>query len=511
MNLSRLLLRNAVFGGAARFVTLLVGLVLTPYLLARLGPERFGIWALATVVAGSLGLFDLSFKTGFVKHLAETLALKDHKGFSSVVTTGFVTYLGFAAAAWTAYLFLRTPILTFLAIPQPLRGEAGDVFAIAIATYLVGAVFSVLAAVCDAQQRMDLTHGLGVAALVATAAGTVVAVESGLGLRGVALSQLAGTMLFYVAATVAARRLAGPFGLSPKALDGAWLRRLLRFGSTLHISSSCGIVNRQLDKLLLSRWSGLGMVSSYEIGARLVTNAGSFQPYLAAALLPASSHLETLGRRERLVEIYRNASRFLFLAGIPPFVFLAVNSRNLILGWLGHEEPTVAAIVVLLAGGYLFNSLSNGMAFVCQGVGQPAIQARQSAIQLVANVVLSLGLLLAIGPFGAPVGTSLALIVGAGVFAHDLHTFLGVSTLGLLREAAAVPALLAIAAAGAGRLAGLWITAETRAQALFELALNATVFATVFLVGCALTRTLQKTDLEHLRSALRRTPKAAIR
>jgi O-antigen/teichoic acid export membrane protein len=350
---------------------------------------------------------------------------------------------------------------------------------------------------------MDLTHSLGVASLLITVAATVVAVESGLGLQGVALAQLLGVTLFYAAVLGVSRRIEPGWRLELRAFDASWLRRLVHFGGILHISTICGTVNRQLDKVLLTNWVGLPAVTSYEIAARLVANTGSFQPYLAAALLPAASHLESVGRRRELVELYRRGSRYLFLLGVPPFIFLAANARTVMIAWLGRPEPLAAAVLLVLAGGYLVNSASNGMAFVCQGIGRPGLQARQSAIQLVANVVGSVVLLEIVGPLGAPLGTSLALILGAAVFARSVHRVLDLSTMALLREAALVPLIASLSAAAAGSLAASWIETGTRTGALLALAVHGLVFTLVYLAVCRATGFLRMGEVGKLLRTLR--------
>jgi O-antigen/teichoic acid export membrane protein len=294
----------------------------------------------------------------------------------------------------------------------------------------------------------------------------------------------------------------GGFGSLVASLRWSWFTRLLRFGSILHLSTACGIVNRQFDKFLLSAWAGLPTVTSYEVAARMVTNAGSFQPFLAAALLPAASHLEALGQRRELVALYLRASRYLFLLGIPPFVFLAVNSNAIMMAWLGRPEPLAAAVLLLLSGGYLVNSLSNAMAFVCQGIGRPGLQARQSAIQLAANVAGSLILLAVIGPLGAPLGTSLALVLGAAVFARQFHALLELSPTELLRQAAWIPAIAALAGALGGYLAGGWIGADDRVSALLSLGTNGVAFTAIYLAVCRWTSFLGGGDLKKLVRAL---------
>jgi len=159
-------------------------------------------------------------------------------------------------------------------------------------------------------------------------------------------------------------------------------------------------------------------------------------------------------------------------------------------------------VLRLLAAGYMVNSLSNAMACVCQGIGRPDIQAWQSALQLVANLVLSVLLYRLIGPLGPPLGTSLALILGAWLFAVRFHPVLGTSTLHVLRHAAAAPIIIAVVAVIAGWVATAWLGAAGRPEAALKLLLAGGVFAVVYLGGCWIIGVLGREELDVLRSVI---------
>ena len=501
-SLATTLVRNALYGSGARIITLAVGLVITPYLIHRLGMERFGIWALVGVVTGALGLLDFSFKNAFVKHLAEAVATGKRQTESRILSTGLASYLVFSVMIVALFLALADAMLALLNIPVPLRPEALTVFWIGVAGFLISSVMAIFPAVCDARQRMDITNSLGVAALVIGAVLTVIAVEAGYGLIGLAGAQLAGIVLFHLLCILAARRLAGPLQIRPEHICRECFRRLFAFSWRLHISSICMIINRQLDKLILARWAGLTVVSAYEVAFKAVANMGTLQPYLAAALLPASSQISAAGDHARLLSLYRRATRYLFLVGTPPFIFLALESQTLITAWLGTPHAMAAMIIICLVPGYLINALSNAMAFVCQGVGQPGIQARQSALQLLLNIILSLGLFHLIGPLGAPIGTSIALAVGAFYFARWFHRFLGMGTWSLLRDAALLPLVGSLAGALCAWLVSGHMPAEGRPDAMLRLLVSGSVFTSVYLLSAVISGQLGRAELVLLRSAL---------
>ena len=509
-SLEHALVRNAVYGGGGRLLTLAVGLVITPYLWHHLGPERFGVWALVAVVTGLAGLLDPALRSALVKHLSETDARGDRAGRDAVVTTALLFYLPLAAVVLAGFFPLRDPVLQLLRLPQDFRAEAGDAFLIGLVGLALGWVLGIFPAIVDARQRMDLTNGLGVVCLVVATLLTVASVEGGFGVRGVAGAQTAGIAIFHLGSVFLAWRVAGPLRLSFGADDRRWYPRIFRFGLTLHVSAACGVVSRQFDKFLLSRFVGLSTVASYEIGLRVVANAGSLQPFLTSALLPAASHLQATGDTARLREIYLRSSRYLFAVGLPPFVLAAVFAGDVVTAWIGRPDPFAAAVLVLLAGGYLVNSLSNAMAFVCQGIGRPDIQARQSALQLVANILLSLALLWWIGPLGAPLGTSLALLIGAGFFAAKFHRVIGTTTAELLRRAALAPVVAAGVAAAAAWIASSGMATGGRAEALLKLLVGSAVFAAIYLGLCLAAGVIDRQDLQSLASALRRPHRGAI-
>jgi O-antigen/teichoic acid export membrane protein len=500
--LATLVLRNAVVGGIARVVTLAVGLGLTSYLVSRLGVDRFGVWALVSVITGFIGLFDLGLKTSFVKFLAEVQARGDAEATRAILSTGFFSYVVFGALVGAALLAAPEGLLDALRIPLALRAEAHATFLIGAAGFVVSAVLAVFPAVCDARQRMDLMHALGLVCLVFGAGLTVAAVEAGFGLRGVALAQLASIVLFYSLSITLARRMIGPFGLSLRRVSPAWLRRLFPFGLKLYVSSICDTVNRQLDKLLFSRWLGLPFVTSYELALRLVSNAGSPQQFLAAALLPATSHLRATGEDERLVRMYREGTRWLALVGVPPFAFVALNGSAIMMAWIGRVDTMAVAVILVLTAGYLINTLTNAAAFICQGIGRPDIQAAQSALQLALNVVLSITLFWTIGPLGAPLGTTLALIIGAAYFARQIHALLGLSTRALVGETLLGPLAAAAVAAAAAAAATARMSVATRGEALLEILASGVVLTVVYGATCWWTGLVGGRDLARLRSLL---------
>src|ERR1035441_9705762 len=73
--------------------------VLTPYIIAHIGPADFGLWSLVISWLGLLGLLDLGFGTGVVKYVAECQGSGDIHKRNRILSTLAAVYLAIAAAS----------------------------------------------------------------------------------------------------------------------------------------------------------------------------------------------------------------------------------------------------------------------------------------------------------------------------------------------------------------------------------------------------------------------------
>jgi len=93
---SEKIIKNTVYNTIGRFWGILVVLFLTPYIVNRLGVERYGIWALLTSLVGYIGFLDLGIGGSYVRYIAEYYTQKDYSKVNFVINTGFLFCLGLA-------------------------------------------------------------------------------------------------------------------------------------------------------------------------------------------------------------------------------------------------------------------------------------------------------------------------------------------------------------------------------------------------------------------------------
>src|ERR1700727_2227717 len=95
----RALLKNVGSSLFALGVNVVVGILLSPYILHHLGDDAFGFWILIFSVTGYYGLFDLGIRSSIVRYVATFSATNDQAELDRLISTALLTYTGIAAIA----------------------------------------------------------------------------------------------------------------------------------------------------------------------------------------------------------------------------------------------------------------------------------------------------------------------------------------------------------------------------------------------------------------------------
>lgn len=438
------ILANTTFNAFAFVWSNGIWVFLVPYLLGGLGKEAYGVWALAGIAVGYVGMMDAGVGRSFVKHLAEAHASCEVGRLNRIVSTGMVFYFLFAIPILAAALPLSAWLMGVLGVPDRLLPEAVFVFRFALITWLASNVTGVIPGLQQAAQRFDISSKLRAWRALLNAIGCVVAIESGFGLRGLAVNGVVVYAVFGSVNLVVAYRLVPGLSLRPhRYFSRAVLRELTGFGTRLQVSRIADLLVFQADKLIIGHFLGVASVATYQLGSAVVSRVRSALTLALPVLLPAASQLKATAQRDRLSELYVRASKYLGLISIPVVAFTVVESPLLVRAWLGTGHAETALVVSILGVGYLINLLSGVGVTISLANDRPELQMHAAAISTVTNLVLNL---LLVRPFGYPgvaVATSTALIAGPLYFFTRLHRDIGIRLIPFLGATYLKPFLFA--------------------------------------------------------------------
>ena len=398
-------------------LSMLVSLVLPPFLVHRMSTVEYSAWVLILQVSAYIGLLDLGLQTAVGKFVAEHHALDDRATNARVLSTSFVL-LSLAAllgAVVIAIMTWRVPQL-FHQMPVALvRSVREGLLAVGLSVALGLPFGSFLAAFTGLQEYWFPTV-ISTLSRILSAAGLVVLL-----LMHCTLVQLALLMGgFNVASAIMQflgwrKYLRERVDFSFSFYDRAIAVRLAKYGAVLSVWTLAGLFISGFDVLIVGHYNykntGFYAVASSVTNFMLVVIASIFGP-----LLPAVSSLQTSATPEHigdlLIRVTRYCSLLLCLFGAT----LLVGAYPLLSLWVGHDYATRSALYLeILVLGNVVRQLSYPYALMVVATGKQHLATIAAIGEALVNVVVSVLLVKRIGAIGVAIGTLVGAFVSMGM------------------------------------------------------------------------------------------------
>jgi O-antigen/teichoic acid export membrane protein len=394
---------NALLEVVGFIYPLLLTIVLTPVILHFIGIEQYGIYALAMVLVGFLGLMDLGMAPVVVRFLSASLATSNHNEARSVFGVGllFFSAVGLVGAGVAVVCGQFFPEV--FSLSPDLEQTATFVISVAGVGFFFTSVLSPVAAIPGALQRFDAAIFPKLLSATAGAAASVTVLWLGWGLR--ALIVVAALQPAFTLALIARsnRRLLPGVLLRP-VYEPTLLRKMLPFSGYSFVSNAAGTLLFQIDKFVLGALTNVSIVTYYVVPANLAQRLHSGVARLVGIALPVSTDLHARGEMEALRRFYVRATRVVALVTVAFAVPAFILAREILLEWLGSRFATTSfGTLRLLILTYVALSLTALPYYLTLGLGRPQVSAGFNVVTAVINVVLIVILIPPYGLIGAAV------------------------------------------------------------------------------------------------------------
>lgn len=399
----------------SKLVSLGTILISTPWLMAYLGPARFGLWMTLTSLSILLSASDLGIGNGLTTMLAKASGRDDPAEQRMLVSNSLVAMGGLALGLGGLYA-LAMPWLDWAALfgglPPALAVQANGAAHVFVLLSLAN-IPAMLGQRMFSGLQMGLHNGLCASlASLAGLGGLVWAMQLGAGLEGLLAGFMLPPLLVNVAGTLVAMASLTPrwqFRRADlgRAQQAALYRNGLRFLGIFLIYA----ISFASDAVLIARALGPEAVAAYGVADRLYQLIAVFLSMANGPLWPAYSAAVArgdgawVGRRfaRSLVEnlvFAALAGGVLLAAG--PWVFGA---------WVGaaHVPPLAMAGAILLRR--VAEALYSACSMLLNALDAARFQLGWGAAMAAASVGLRLWLFADLGLYANPAGVVLATLV----------------------------------------------------------------------------------------------------
>lgn len=486
------IIRNVASSQFALAVNIVVGILLSPFILHRLGDAAFGIWVLIFSITGYYGLFDLGIRSSVVRYVSKYVAVGDNEQLARLVNTSLFTYTCIAGVTFALTLAIAPYVNVFFRIPPEFHSTARILLLMVGASVALGFPLGIVGGFLEGLQRFDILNATNILATLLRAALIVVALGRGRGLLTIALITVILPLLTSVVRAVIAFRIRSvTFGW--KYVDRGTFREMANYsGATLMIIIA-GRLKFKTDEIVIGSMLSAAAITYFNVGARIVDYAGEVVVGLAQVFVPMSSEAEATGKIDRLRRIFIVGNRFCAFTIFPICAILIILGKSIIEVWVGKkyiaESYPVLVIMILPCTLWYAQGASGRVLF---GMGRHGTWAKVTLIEGVCNLILSVLLVRPYGIVGDAFGTAIPLTCSMLLFMpQHLCRRLVIPVRTFVREAYLLPALLTVPLILTLLLLRHWFVAHHYLQLAIQLAIGGAVYGLCLLWAFLTNRALR--------------------
>lgn len=416
MDLGRLL-RNITSQWALLGSQLVISILLTPFLVRRLGDEGYGIVALVSGLVGYSGILYFGLGAAIVKFVAEYHAREDRQSLDETVSTIFGVYLGFGLICLALALVLVGPLPDIFHLPGAQANAARAMLLMMGFGLLVQFPGSVYGGVVMGLQRFDVMNRYNFALLLARTAATVIGVSMNPSVVVVGAITMCSFMAEQALAYAFARKLLPELTVSLRLFRRARLRTLFTFSSQSFLFTLSEKLINYTDEFVISQALGPAAVTYYVIPLRLVDYARDGIDRATLVLLPGVSDAAARKEMNVLQTLWRAGSKVAMCFVMPVSLVFFVWGHHVLALWLSpHHADRGREPLMWLAAAFIAQVAGRALARpIFEGLGELTIPARLTIVEGALNLVMSVVLVRVWGIAGVAFATFVPALINSAL------------------------------------------------------------------------------------------------
>jgi membrane protein EpsK len=406
---------NAVASLGARLTTLLVGIVLTPFVLHRLGRELYGIAAAAGALLEYLWLLRGGLGSAMRRYVTVSFHAGDRDLAERYYAAGFWWTGVLRGVVVLAGVALAHGLCVFMRAPPNLLVDA----TMGLVLFFVSAGLNDTGGILETPTYVS-GHTAGVAAVrtagalmkIALVVPAFMVFVPSLTVYGAAMCVVELVVAVAIGVVGARKRVVASVFPRPEFGAPALRRSLFQFASLGLVSQAAAILYLATDNLLIGRIYGPARVTEYSLGTRWAPMISGFLYAGVSAIAPLLTQMDARGETDRTRRVVLRAAAFSSALGVPVCLVPCVLGDVFLARWVGPEYRHSAVYMIAMLVPTLVSITLEPIWITLVARGKIGWIALSDILVAVANPALSLLLALHfhLGLLGFALGNTAALL-----------------------------------------------------------------------------------------------------
>jgi O-antigen/teichoic acid export membrane protein len=413
MSLLSKLGRNIKFLGANTAVKIIITLLITPFIMDKVGKELYGVYILGLTFTGYFGILDFGMLGAIVKFVAEFKGAKNKEGINQIVNVSFSFYflIGLIVAVM---LFVAS---FFLGSFFRLTGENIQIMRQLLWIAALFSIFSwtgnVFRGVVRGFQMYHWESSVNIGMALLNAGLILWLLSRGYGVIVLMLVTQGANFLSAMVFYFIVRREVGQISFNPLCFRQPTFKKMFGFSIYLFLTSLFDILIFQVDYVVIGAVLTTSAVAIYSIAFSVQQNIRSISPILLEPAWPLSAEMEGAGQYDKQKELLLKGTRFSTLVFIPIVLITFVFMEPFIVNWMGIGFSEAVLPGQILLFWWFFNPYNNLGAVILTAKGLVKKLFWINALNGILNLAVSVILVNIMGMMGVALGTTLPMVLFA--------------------------------------------------------------------------------------------------
>jgi O-antigen/teichoic acid export membrane protein len=410
-------LRNVAWGWLGVGVNLVIGVLLAPLIIRRLGVAQYGLWVLLFSMLDYLRMLDFGFRAAVVNACARSRARSDWASVNATLATSLLYFFVTAVACCAVPILFRDVAIDLFKVPAELRDEARVLITIIALSVGMRLLLSPLTATLEAFQRFDLVNRAYITALVVRSVGSLTALLAGYGLVEMAWIILAAQVIENVWNLVNVRRVVPSFRVSPALVRWETMGALFRYGRHSAVMVIANMFSLQAPATVIGLLRGPTDVGFFALPQRLLLYSAEAFAKVSDVTSAVTAELDERQSRERVWRVAVLTNRHCLALFMPVALFLWFYGTQFLQLWAPPSAAASAPLIPVMLVYFVFavaGQYNSGAVLLGQARHAPFAWA------IVAEVVMSIVAMLVVVPrygvLGAAWVVTIAILLTRGVY-----------------------------------------------------------------------------------------------
>lgn len=332
-----------------------------------LGKEQLGIWALISAIPNALIFFGSGVSGSMLRYLPIYTVHRQYRRMNSLLMSGLILNLVFSLCLVSCFYFFRFELLRFLFGINVIPPLYFSVFIIALFTFVVNFISSVLLFSLDGLQLMKQRNILLSIGSVLFCILAVLLIPW-FGLVGLLFAQLIQAIFLMFTSAIRLFRT-GFFSLSLLRVNRSSVRLFFTYGKNLQLIAILTLLFEPITKYFLNRFFSLQIVGSYDIVNRVTNQLRMLLISAIQVIIPVVTK-KSQDLTADLSNLYSKAVRGALLLSSTFYGLLISFAFTLPYFFKIGQYSDLQLLLLYLSGAYFFNIVSMPAYAILMGLGK---------------------------------------------------------------------------------------------------------------------------------------------